>query len=121
MTKKRNSIRFTGDLEQLKAFTTKLCRNCLWSGAHNHFQCRFPNGAVLNWWETTGTLSVQGPGGPAAELEERLYKLIQDADPEAHGWAGDFKQGSQTGSAKTSKGDLRSLVSSKTTIKRVMD
>ena len=85
MSKKKESIRFTGELDQLKAYIMCLCDDGVWSGVRNHFQCRFPNGAVLNWWKSTGTLQVQGPDGPAAALEEQLYRLVQEAgeDPYA--------------------------------------
>jgi hypothetical protein len=77
MSKKMNSMKFTGDLNQLKAHISSITKDCEWSGIRNHVQCRFPNGAILNWWKSTGTVQVQGPDEAAAALEHQLFCLSQ--------------------------------------------
>lgn len=56
-----------------------------WSGTRNHFQCRIPSGAVLNWWTSTGTILIQGPDKAAAQLESALEGLaLQPVDDQPH-------------------------------------
>jgi hypothetical protein len=40
-----------------------------WRDRGNHKQFRTENGAILNWWETTGTINFQGQVLVAQELE----------------------------------------------------
>jgi hypothetical protein len=40
-----------------------------WTQRKNHRQFRAANGAVLNYWLTTGTIFFQGPEFAAAELK----------------------------------------------------
>lgn len=68
-------MKFTGTLEELKAIMMRIASPCKWSGTRNHFQCRVPSGAILNWWASTGTISVQGPDRAAADLEAVLERF----------------------------------------------
>ncbi len=44
-----------------------------WRDLGNHKQFRADTGAVLNWWQSTGTISFQGPGLAAEEFEAKLF------------------------------------------------
>jgi hypothetical protein len=43
-------------------------------GKNGHRQFRTANGAVLNYWKTTGTVTFQGRDLPAAELKAMILK-----------------------------------------------
>jgi hypothetical protein len=45
-----------------------------WSVTQNHCQFRAANGAVLNYWKSTGTITFQGPEFPAAELQAMVLQ-----------------------------------------------
>jgi hypothetical protein len=43
-------------------------------GKNGHRQFRTANGAVLNYWKSTGTVTFQGRDLPAAELKAMVLK-----------------------------------------------
>jgi hypothetical protein len=43
-------------------------------GKNHHRQFRTTNGAVLNYWKTTGRINFQGPEFAAAELKARVLQ-----------------------------------------------
>ena len=43
-----------------------------WRDLANHKQFRGDNGAILNWWELTGTISFQGPHLVTENLRRRF-------------------------------------------------
>jgi hypothetical protein len=45
-----------------------------WSTSENHCQFRAANGAVLNYWKSTGTITFQGPEFAAAELKAMVLQ-----------------------------------------------
>jgi hypothetical protein len=45
-----------------------------WTETENHCQFRTGNGAVLNYWKTTGTMNFQGSKRAAAELKAMLLR-----------------------------------------------
>jgi len=45
-----------------------------WSVTQNHCQFRAANGAVLNYWKSTGTINFQGPESAAAELKTTILQ-----------------------------------------------
>ena len=47
-----------------------------WRDLGNHKQFRADTGAVLNWWQSTGTITFQGPGLAAEEFEAKLSRAI---------------------------------------------
>ena len=69
-------MKFRGTLEGLQAVMMQITSQSNWKGSRNHFQCRMPNGAILNWWASTGTITVQGPEDAAAQLESALENLV---------------------------------------------
>ena len=44
-----------------------------WRDLGNQKQFRANSGAILNWWQSTGTIALQGPGLLAAEFEAELF------------------------------------------------
>jgi hypothetical protein len=66
-------MKFHGKLEVLAEIMTEIGLVGSWrrlpDGAH---QFRSEGGAVLNWWESTGTLLCQGPPARAADLRHAL-------------------------------------------------
>jgi hypothetical protein len=51
-----------------------------WRDLGNHKQFRDDSGAILNWSQSTGTISFQGPGLAAAEFEASLFLHATGAD-----------------------------------------
>ena len=47
-----------------------------WRDLENCKQFRADNGAILNWWQSTGTITFQGRGSAAAEFEAKLSRAI---------------------------------------------
>jgi hypothetical protein len=47
-----------------------------WRDLGNHKQFRADTGAILNWWQSTGTITFQGPGLAAEEFEAKLSRAI---------------------------------------------
>jgi hypothetical protein len=54
------------DVEQLTEI------NGTWRDLGNHKQFRAETGAILNWWQSTGTISFQGPALAAAQFLAKL-------------------------------------------------
>jgi hypothetical protein len=50
-----------------------------WRRGENLNQYRANSGAVLNWWESTGTLTFQGPEAAAVRLKKAFVKARQQA------------------------------------------
>jgi len=59
---------FKGKFEELQRVVASLGRQGTWSDVANGKQFRADDGAKLNWFESTGTLNVQGP----KEVKERF-------------------------------------------------
>lgn len=89
---KGSAMKFTGSLAQLQDYLSSITEDAVWSGSRNHIQCRFPNGAVLNWWMTTGTIQVQGPDAAAEALENALFELSNMGWPERLPASGNGRQ-----------------------------
>jgi hypothetical protein len=68
--------KFLGPLEDLQAIVTATRIPGYWSELlSGHYQFRTLDGAVLNWWCSTGTVSFQGTPGAAKKLQADLYDL----------------------------------------------
>jgi hypothetical protein len=51
-----------------------------WRDLGNRKQYRSDGGAILNWWQSTGTIRVQGPGLAAEEFQAKLLsRALGDA------------------------------------------
>jgi hypothetical protein len=58
-----------GDFKALRKITALTGITGTWTKTKTHCQYRTANGAVLNYWKSTGTISFQGRELPAAELK----------------------------------------------------
>lgn len=47
-----------------------------WRCKENHHQFRADDGAVFNWWKSTGTFTFQGPDTAAMAFKGALSKVI---------------------------------------------
>lgn len=69
--------RFHGTLEQLDAVLVLAGRMGSWElmpAGYRRFVCR--NGAILNWWPSTGTINFQGRPAARADLEQAIAKAV---------------------------------------------
>jgi len=57
-----------------------------WRKRENHYQYRATDGAVLNWWESTGTITVQGQRTAATNLERSLRSVTTIIETESSKW-----------------------------------
>jgi hypothetical protein len=55
------TLNFLGDFKMLKKCVSRTEVTGQWRDFGNQRQFCTPDGAVLNWWESTGTISFQGP------------------------------------------------------------
>ena len=63
------SKKFQGSYADLRACLVRTGVGGEWQDLANQKQFRADNGAILNWWESTGSISFQGPPLPAQHLE----------------------------------------------------
>jgi len=64
-----------GDFKALRRLVTLTGIPGEWTkGKNGHRQFRTANGAVLNYWKTTGTINFQGSERAAAELRAMLLR-----------------------------------------------
>lgn len=64
--------RYRGDFDGLKKIVSDLGYVGEWSDVANAKQFLSDDGAILNWFSTTGTLTCQGPAEPKNRLEEAV-------------------------------------------------
>lgn len=73
--------KFLGTVEELKEKVTQVQIVGDWRELPNgQWQFRARNGAILNWWETKGTMMFQGDKDKAQQFEERLTPLLETDD-----------------------------------------
>ena len=65
--------RFGGDYEKLQQRLAETGIPGEWRQNGNHFQYRADNGAVLNWWKSTGTVTFQGDPDAAVNVLEAAF------------------------------------------------
>ena len=63
------SKKFQGSYADLRACLARTGVGGKWHDLVNQKQFRADNGAILNWWESTGSISFQGPPLAAQHLE----------------------------------------------------
>ncbi len=64
-----------GDFKALRRLVTLTGIPGEWTkGKNGHRQFRTANGAVLNYWKSTGTVTFQGRDLPAAELKAMVLQ-----------------------------------------------
>jgi hypothetical protein len=67
-------LKFIGDYERLKKCVSRTGVAGHWRKIDNQIQYRADDGAVLNWWKSTGTVTFQGPKLATAKLEEQFVQ-----------------------------------------------
>ncbi|MCK6418901.1 MAG: nucleotide-binding protein [Alphaproteobacteria bacterium] len=73
--------KFLGSYEELKEKVSQIQIAGEWKELPNgQKQFRAKNGAILNWWETKGTLLFQGEKAKTSQFEERLTPLLETDD-----------------------------------------
>ena len=73
---KTMKLKFTGSYGQLQDEVKQIGIG-EWRDLGNQKQFRSDTGAILNWWQSTGTISFQGRGGLAAmKFETKLSRAI---------------------------------------------
>lgn len=74
--------RFSGSLEQLQSCVGLTGAVGKWEpmpAGFWRFRCR--DGAILNWWQSTGTFNFQGPPDAASRLKQALVAAVSDMAP----------------------------------------
>jgi hypothetical protein len=75
-------IKVPGNIENLQSMVMRTGIAGEWCcPSENHYQYRTNAGAILNWWESTGTVTFQGPGAAAANLKAAF---VREADIDTH-------------------------------------
>ena len=76
-----NVEKFRGDFAELEVRVSALGYVGEWSEDDGKRVFRSEDGAILNWWPSTGTLQVQGPKVTSTKLREALSGSLADAPP----------------------------------------
>jgi hypothetical protein len=76
-------MKFTRKFPALDSIMMRTGIKGKWRRGENYNQYRANSGAVLNWWESTGTITFQGPEAAAEKLKKAFVKARQEAR-EAH-------------------------------------
>jgi hypothetical protein len=68
------SLKFRGNYRRLKKAVTRIGLGGTWRELkYGQKQYRTDDGGILNWWETTGTISFQGHDTAAKEDLKRAF------------------------------------------------
>ena len=73
--------KFRGELAKLKACVAGLDYQGEWSEESEKWVFRSADGAVLNWWPSTGTVNIQGPASARIKFEHALSKVLSGNNP----------------------------------------
>ena len=65
--------KFRGSLEELQELVATTGISGEWVESKQQIQYRTDSGAILNYWESTGTLNFQGAPDSAKELEAEMF------------------------------------------------
>lgn len=78
-----SKLSFIGTHEQLVKQLAGVVTSYGWAVLNmgTHYQYRRPDGAVCNWWPSTGTISCQGPEAAAAEMHEQIVEAFSRRSP----------------------------------------
>lgn len=72
--------RFRGTLEQLDAVMVLAGRTGFWERMPaGYWRFNDTGGAILNWWESRGTINFQGPEQAKGALEHALAEVVKKA------------------------------------------
>jgi len=73
---------FHGELDELQGLVATTGIAGTWqSGANGGHQYRTKDGAQLNWWETTGTVTFTGKAAPKGRLEAAVTRVLAAPAP----------------------------------------
>ena len=78
--------KFPGDFDDLRQVMSVIGIGGKWRKRKNHHQYRATTGAVLNWWESTGTILVQGQDLAARDLEVAFLNATVVIEEEPTAW-----------------------------------
>ena len=94
------NLRFNGTIKELKRALSFSDNDGQWSSPDsNQVQFRHRNGAILNWYPSTGTIFLQGKPEPRRELEQALRNALHAESESTSG--GDAEKIQQTQDAET--------------------
>jgi len=68
--------KFSGTLEELKSFVNEIGSRGVWNEPERGHQFRSQDGAILNWFPSTGTILYQGPKAAREALEGALAEHL---------------------------------------------
>jgi hypothetical protein len=75
------TIMFLGDLKRLNKCVSKTGVKGQWRKIENHqVQFRTDDGAILNWWESTGTITFQGRKLAVEKLKSPFMRAARRKD-----------------------------------------
>lgn len=69
--------KFHGEFDELKDIVTKAGYSGEWGENDGKRVFRSDDGAILNWWSSTGTLQIQGRKPSSAKLENALSEIVR--------------------------------------------
>ena len=69
--------KFRGEFDDLKDIITKAGYNGEWGESDGKIVFRSDDGAVLNWWSSTGTLQIQGRKPFSEKLENAISRILR--------------------------------------------
>lgn len=72
--------KYHGEFADLQGLVSKLNYSGQWADENGKKIFRSNNGAVLNWWPSTGTIQFQGPPDVSNKLENAISSLVKLAD-----------------------------------------
>jgi hypothetical protein len=67
--------KFRGSLVELQELVATTGSSGDWLKLKNQTQYRADSGAILNFWESTGTVNFQGPSSAAKEFEAAVFQV----------------------------------------------
>ena len=73
--------KFHGEFDELKTRVAAQRYVGEWSSDNGKRIFRSADGAILNWWASTGTLQVQGPKESRIQLEKALSESLAGSAP----------------------------------------
>jgi predicted nucleotide-binding protein len=81
LQERRTMAKFLGEYDALKEKVAQVGVSGEWRElANGQRQFKARNGAILNWWETKGTLGFQGDDKARKSLEAQLLPLLESDD-----------------------------------------
>ena len=80
------SLKFQGNYNKLKQAVTRTGLGGFWRKLkHGQKQYRTDDGGILNWWETTGTITFQGHDAAAREELKQAFIGIASTEKSLFG------------------------------------